>query len=208
MSSDLACVITCSSAWPGSAPACWNRITFSRNTISVGIERMLNAPASSCCSSEFTLANTTSGCASEAFSNTGAKPRQGPHQGAQKSTMTIGLPLTVCSKLSLVSSTVAIAASFRAESESVYWAARGVFKLACLTSAVSHPRPPVRCISVRWSPRWQAGSTRAAQAAAGWCAWKTLTAEGHARRGGRDPAAAGSLRPGMGRGRGLPERAA
>ena len=35
-------------ALPGNAPACWNRITFSRNTISVGIERMPNAPARSC----------------------------------------------------------------------------------------------------------------------------------------------------------------
>src|SRR3954471_2288511 len=68
MSSDFAWAITCSSALPGSAPACWNRITFSRNTISVGIERMPKEPASSCCSSVFTLANTTSGWASEAFS--------------------------------------------------------------------------------------------------------------------------------------------
>src|SRR5688572_21226978 len=68
MSTDLACAITCSRALPGSAPACWNRITLSRNTISVGIERMPKAPASSCCSSVLILANTTSGCASEAFS--------------------------------------------------------------------------------------------------------------------------------------------
>src|SRR5258705_1257123 len=119
MSSDLACVSTCSSAWPGSAPACWNRTTFSRNTISVGIERMLNAPASSCCSSELTFANTTSGCDSEAFSNTGAKPRHGPHQGAQKSMMTIGLPFTVDSKLSLVSSIVAICVLFGGKSKCI-----------------------------------------------------------------------------------------
>src|SRR5262249_12420707 len=68
MSRAFACVMTCSSAVPGSAPACWNRMTFSRNTISVGIERMPKLPASSCCSSVLTLANTTSGCASEAFS--------------------------------------------------------------------------------------------------------------------------------------------
>src|SRR6266571_6811648 len=68
MSSDFAWPMTCSSADPGSAPACWNRITFSRNTISVGIERMPKAPASSCCSSVLTLANTTSGWASEACS--------------------------------------------------------------------------------------------------------------------------------------------
>src|SRR5205807_5237133 len=33
MSSALACAMTCSSALPGSAPACWKRITFSRKTI-------------------------------------------------------------------------------------------------------------------------------------------------------------------------------
>src|SRR6185503_10389742 len=107
MSSAFACEMTCSSALPGSAPACWNRITFSRNTISVGMERMPKEPASSCCSSVFTLANTTSGCSSEAFSYTGAKPLHGPHQGAQKSMITIAFSLTVCSKLSLVRSTVA-----------------------------------------------------------------------------------------------------
>src|SRR6266849_3313560 len=68
MSSDFAWLMTCSSADPGSAPACWNRITFSRNTISVGIERMPKVPASACCSSVLTLANTTSGWASEACS--------------------------------------------------------------------------------------------------------------------------------------------
>src|SRR3989442_1137867 len=110
MSSDLACVITRSSAVPGSAPACWNRMTLSRNTIRVGIERIPKAPANSCSSSVFTLANTTSGYASDAFSYTGAKPLQGPHHGAQKSTITIGFSLTVFSKFSLVRSNVAIAA--------------------------------------------------------------------------------------------------
>src|SRR3989442_14536283 len=38
------------------------------NTIRVGIERIPNAPANSCCSSVFTLANTTSGYASDARS--------------------------------------------------------------------------------------------------------------------------------------------
>src|SRR5258708_28200616 len=65
-------------------------MTLSRNTTSVGIERIPKAPANSCCSSVFTLANTTSGCASDACSYTGAKPLQGPHHGAQKSTTTIG----------------------------------------------------------------------------------------------------------------------
>ena len=32
--------------------------------------------------------------------------RQGPHHGAQKSTMTVSLPVTTCSKLSLVNAIV------------------------------------------------------------------------------------------------------
>src|SRR6266436_5161351 len=67
------------------------------------------APANSCCSSVFTLANTTPGYASDACSYTGAKPLHGPHHGAQKSTITIGFSLTVFSKFSLVRSIVAIA---------------------------------------------------------------------------------------------------
>src|SRR5437773_2201331 len=84
-------------------------MTLSRNTIRVGIERIPKAPANSCSSSVFTLANTTSGYASEARSYTGAKPLQGPHHGAQKSTITNGFSLTVFSKFSLVRSSVAIA---------------------------------------------------------------------------------------------------
>lgn len=42
----------------------------------------------------------------------------------------------------------------------------------------SRRRPPARCISARWSQRWQAGSTPVPPVGAGWCAWKTLT--GHA----------------------------
>src|SRR6266851_8467912 len=84
-------------------------MTLSRNTISVGIERIPKALANSCCSSVFTLANTTSGCASDARSYTGAKPLQGPHHGAQKSTITVGFSLTVFSKFSLVRSIVGIA---------------------------------------------------------------------------------------------------
>src|SRR5574341_545032 len=38
----------------------------------------------------------------------GAKPRHGPHHGAQKSTITIGLSVITFSKLSLVNSTVAM----------------------------------------------------------------------------------------------------
>src|SRR5690348_5106196 len=43
MSSAFAWVMTCSSALPGSAPACWKRMICSRNTMSVGMERMPKA---------------------------------------------------------------------------------------------------------------------------------------------------------------------
>ena len=83
MSSALAFVTTCSNAPCGSAPGCEKTMICSRNTISVGIERIWKCAAISCSSSVFTLANTTSGCCSATRSNTGAKPRQGPHHGAQ-----------------------------------------------------------------------------------------------------------------------------
>src|SRR6266850_1065866 len=41
-------------------------------------------------------------------SKAGAKARHGPHHGAQKSTITVSLPVTTCSKLSLVKATVAM----------------------------------------------------------------------------------------------------
>src|SRR5260221_537980 len=41
----------------------------------------------------------------------GAKPLHGPHQGAQKSTRTMSLPFTTCSKLSLVNAIVAMRGS-------------------------------------------------------------------------------------------------
>jgi len=69
---------------------------------------MLNEAASSCSSSLFTFPKTISACFSEAASNTGAKPLHGPHQGAQKSTRTMSLPFTTCSKLSLVNAIVAM----------------------------------------------------------------------------------------------------
>ena len=75
-----------SSAASGSAPGCENTTTFSRKIISVGIDWMPNAPASSCWASVSTLANTRSECVAAAFSNTGANWRHGPHQDAQKST--------------------------------------------------------------------------------------------------------------------------
>src|ERR1700674_5853687 len=108
MSRLFALWITWSSAEAGSAPGWENTIMFSRNTIRVGMERILNDPASSCWSSVFTLANSTSGYFSAAASKIGAKLRHGPHQGAQKSTSTILSPVTVWSKLALVSSIVVI----------------------------------------------------------------------------------------------------
>src|SRR5512138_335163 len=66
-------------------------------------------------------------CFSEAASNTGAKPRQGPHHGAQKSTMTTSLPLMVDSKLSLVSSMTAmlVPAEWKGAAEGTNKKARG-----------------------------------------------------------------------------------
>src|SRR5437762_573585 len=84
------------------------KMTFSRKNIRVGIERILNDAARSCSSSVFTFPNTMSACFSELASNTGAKPLHGPHQGAQKSTRTMSLPFTTCSKLSLVNAIVAM----------------------------------------------------------------------------------------------------
>ena len=72
---------------------------------------MPNSPASCGWSSVLTFANTTPSCFSEAFSYVGANWRQGPHQGAQKSTTTMSLPVTTDSKFSLVSSTVAMGRS-------------------------------------------------------------------------------------------------
>ena len=83
MSSDLVLSTTCSNAPCGSAPGCEKTMTWSLNTMRVGIERIWKCAAISCSSSVFTFANTTSGFASATFSKTGANPRQGPHQGAQ-----------------------------------------------------------------------------------------------------------------------------
>jgi len=55
------------------------------------MERILKAAAISCCSSVFTLAKTIPGLFSAAVSKVGAKLRHGPHQGAQKSMMTLAL---------------------------------------------------------------------------------------------------------------------
>ena len=108
MSSSLALVISCSSAASGSAPGCAYSMTPSRMIISVGMDEMSNAAASSGCASVSTLPNTASGCRSDAFSKIGPNIRHGPHQAAQKSTRTRPSPLTVELKFSAVSSTVAI----------------------------------------------------------------------------------------------------
>src|SRR6516165_4328939 len=108
MSSSLALVISCSSAASGSAPGCAYSTMPSRTIISVGMEEMLNAAATSGCASVSTLPNTASGYFSDAFSKTGPNIRHGPHQAAQKSTRTRPSPLTVELKFSAVSSTVAI----------------------------------------------------------------------------------------------------
>src|SRR6266487_529351 len=101
--------MTCSSAAAGSAPG-WEKTRMpSRNAISVGIEKIRSAAARACSASVSTLPNTMSGCFRLACSYTGAKRRHGPHQPAQKSTSTIPSPVTVCSKVSLVSATVVIA---------------------------------------------------------------------------------------------------
>ena len=90
----------------GSAPACTNRITWSRTATSVGIERISKASASSGCASVSTLPNTTPGCCSAADSKIGPNRWQGPHHDAQKSTRTISLLETTSAKFSAVSSTV------------------------------------------------------------------------------------------------------
>src|SRR3989442_9414524 len=170
-------------------------MTLSRNTIRVGIERIPKAPASSCSSSVFTLANTTSGYASEARSYTGAKPLQGPHHGAQKSTITIGFSLTVFSKFSLVRSSVAIAV---------------LPEKSVQCTLDSHVCRPVRAISHRAAALRLAGR-RARQLAR--CARGGRTLAGAHRGFGPPPRAARRRRPGvarapkppapLGRGRGL-----
>src|SRR5579864_1555519 len=108
MSSSLALVISCSRAASGSAPGRAYRMMPSRMIISVGMDEIPNVAASSGSASVSTLPNTASAYRSDAFSKTGANIRHGPHQAAQKSTRTRPPPLTVESKLSAVSSTVAI----------------------------------------------------------------------------------------------------
>src|ERR1039457_2457078 len=67
----------------------------------------------SCCASVSTLANTMSGCLSDAASKMGPKTWQGPHHEALKSMSTMSLDERTSSRFSLVSCTVAIIHSFR-----------------------------------------------------------------------------------------------
>src|SRR3954452_22752315 len=76
--------------------------------MSVGMDMIWNAPASSGCASVSTLAKTMPGCLPDASSKIGPKRRHGPHHSAQKSTSTMPLPATTSAKLSLVSSMVAM----------------------------------------------------------------------------------------------------
>src|SRR3984885_10610672 len=95
MSKSLTCCTKSSSAAAGRAPA-WLKISLPfLNAISVGIDRIWAAAASSCSASVSTLACTTSGCLSADAENVGANWRHGPHQDAQKSTSTMSLPLIV-----------------------------------------------------------------------------------------------------------------
>src|SRR4051812_10275388 len=70
--------------------------------MTVGIDWIPTAAASSCSAWVSTLAWTTSGCDCAERSKTGAKARHGPHHDAQKSTITSGLSTIVDSKFALV----------------------------------------------------------------------------------------------------------
>src|SRR6185437_3862336 len=104
--------MTFSSDAAGSAPGCEKTMTPSRNAISVGIDEIWPAAASSGWSSVSTLPKVMSGCCSLAASKTGANIRHGPHQDAHQSTRVIPGPVTVSAKESLVSATVLIFSSF------------------------------------------------------------------------------------------------
>jgi hypothetical protein len=88
--------------------------------IRVGIELIRKAPASPGWAWVSTLPKTTSGWPAEALSKIGPKLRQGPHQEAQKSISTIPVSVTICSKFSAVSSTVAMASPLLDSRASVY----------------------------------------------------------------------------------------
>src|SRR6056297_614391 len=103
---------------------------------------MLKWPANSCCSSASTLPNTMSVCSCDAASKTGPNCLHGPHHSAQKSTNTVSLSLIVCSKLSMVSSTVDI------------WVLLGVSVVCGATTDRSVAFPAVDRPRLRWAWCW------------------------------------------------------
>src|SRR5689334_14992694 len=108
MSSARSWLMTSSSAAPGSAPGWLYTRAPSLNAMSVGTELMPAVAANDEFSSMSTLANTMSGCLSDAASKMGPKLRHGPHHVAQKSTSTMVPCVTTCSNVSAVSVCVAI----------------------------------------------------------------------------------------------------
>src|ERR1035437_160125 len=108
MSSPRIWAMTCSSAEAGSDPGWLKTRMPSRKAISVGMDVIRAVAASDCSASVSTLPKMMSGWLTLALSKTGAKARHGPHQAAQKSTSTMSLLRTVCSKDAAVSAWVVI----------------------------------------------------------------------------------------------------
>jgi len=105
--------MTCSRAAAGSAPGWLKTRMPSRKAMRVGIEVIFAAADSACSASVSTLPNTMSGWVALACSKIGLKVRHGPHQDAQKSTSTISLSSTVCSKDEPVRARVVTVVTFR-----------------------------------------------------------------------------------------------
>src|ERR1700748_3399845 len=106
MSRSWTALMTCSRAGAGSAPG-WEKTRMpSRKAISVGIEVIRAAAASSCWSSVSILPKRTSGWSSLAAWNTGPNCLHGPHHSAHQSTSVMPGWVTVSSKVSWVSSIV------------------------------------------------------------------------------------------------------
>src|SRR6476620_5265091 len=106
MSNSLTRCTSSSSAAGGRAPAWLNTSLPFLNAISVGMDRISAAAASSCSASVATFTYVTSGCSSEDLANVGANCLHGPHHDAQKSTSTISLSLMVSLNSSEVMSRV------------------------------------------------------------------------------------------------------
>src|SRR3954466_1372377 len=107
MSTSLTFCTSSSSAVGGRAPAWLNTSLPFLKTISVGMERISAAAASSCSASVSTFTYATSGCASDEAANVGANCLHGPHHDAQKSTNTMSLSVMVSLNSSAVMSRVA-----------------------------------------------------------------------------------------------------